>query len=321
MALELDGISHHPVLYHEILQFLRPAQGGRYVDCTLGAGGHAWGILEKSSPDGLLLGLELDPQALEVARQRLKPFAERATLVLTSYVTLSEQLDNLGWRAVDGILLDLGVSSMQLDTPERGFSLLADGPLDMRFDPAAQLSAFDLVNELQVDELADLIYRFGEEPGARRIARAIAQSRPVRTTLELADIIRRAVEKAPSRQRTRMRIHPATRTFQALRMAVNHELESLERVLPQAVDRLAEGGRLAVIAFHSLEDRIVKQFFRQESRDCICPPRQPYCTCGHKASIEQVTPHPIRPSAGEVDRNPRARSARLRVAQKLSGGL
>lgn len=320
MASELAGVSHQPVLYNEVIQYLRPGQGGRYVDCTLGAGGHAWGILEKSSPDGLLLGLELDSQALDIARRRLKPFAERATLLMTSYVTLSEQLNNLGWQAVDGILLDLGVSSMQLDTPERGFSLIADGPLDMRFDLAAQVTAFDLVNELPVDELADLIYRFGEEPHARRIARAIEQSRPISSTRELAEIIRRAVERTSARQRTGMRIHPATRAFQALRIAVNHELESLERVLPQAVERLAKGGRLAVIAFHSLEDRIVKQFFRQESRDCICPPRQPYCTCGHKASIDQVTPHPIRPSAGEVDRNPRARSARLRVAQKLPGG-
>lgn len=321
MASLLDDAPHRPVLYNEILHFLQPERGGRYVDCTLGAGGHAWGILEHSSPDGVLLGLEVDPLALDIARKRLKPFGRRAYLVQESYVTLGEQLDNLGWFAVDGILLDLGVSSMQLDIPERGFSFLVNGPLDMRFDSEAPIKAYDLVNGLSVDELTATIYRFGEEPHARRIAQAIVQSRPVSSTLELAEIVRRAVQSKGSRSPQKRRIHPATRTFQALRIAVNHELESLEKVLPQAINRLAEGGRLAVIAFHSLEDRIVKQTFRQESKGCICPSRQPFCTCGHKAVIVQVTPHPIQPAEGDIQRNPRGRSAKLRVVEKLPASM
>ncbi|MCC7128954.1 MAG: 16S rRNA (cytosine(1402)-N(4))-methyltransferase [Anaerolineae bacterium UTCFX2] len=321
MTSLLDDAPHRPVLYNEIIQFLQPKPGGRYVDCTLGAGGHAWGILEHSSPDGVLLGLEVDPLALDIARQRLKLFEERVCLVQESYVTLSEQLDNLGWLTVDGILLDLGVSSMQLDIPERGFSFLMNGPLDMRFDPEAPVRAFDLVNGLSVDELADIIYRFSEEPHARRIARAIVQSRPVNSTFELAEIVKRTGQSSRSRGPVEKRTHSATRTFQALRIAVNHELESLEKVLPQAINRLAEGGRLAVIAFHSLEDRIVKQTFRQESKGCICPPRQPFCTCGHKASIAQITPRPIRPTEGEIRCNPRGRSARLRVVEKLPASM
>ncbi|GAP14284.1 16S rRNA (cytosine(1402)-N(4))-methyltransferase [Longilinea arvoryzae] len=306
-----DNTPHLPVLYQEIIHALRPHSPGRYVDATVGAGGHALGILQDSSPEGLLLGLDLDPQALEIASRRLSAFESRVTLRQVSYTTLQRQLADLGWNAVDGIVIDLGVSSMQIDTPERGFSFLADGPLDMRFSPDQPTSAADLINTLPETELADLIYRYGEERASRRIARAIVQARPLHTTAQLAEVILRASGGR------RGRIHPATRTFQALRIAVNHELDALEEFLPQAVQSLAPGGRLAVISFHSLEDRIVKQYFRLESRDCICPPDQPVCTCGHKASLVEVNRHPIEATAEEASRNPRARSAKLRIVEKL----
>lgn len=303
---------HLPVLYQEIIHALSPHSPGRYVDATVGAGGHAWGILNASHPQGLLLGLDLDPQALEIASQRLSAFESRVTLRQASYTTLTHQLADLGWESVDGIVIDLGVSSMQIDTPERGFSFLADGPLDMRFSPQQPTSAADLVNTLPENDLADLIYRYGEEKLSRRIARAIVQARPLHTTADLAELVLRA---AGGR---RGRIHPATRTFQALRIAVNQELQAVEEFLPQAIQALAPGGRLAVISFHSLEDRIVKQYFRQESRDCICPPDQPVCTCGHKASVLDLTRHPIEATSEEASTNPRARSAKLRIVEKLA---
>ncbi|MEJ5202700.1 MAG: 16S rRNA (cytosine(1402)-N(4))-methyltransferase RsmH [Anaerolineales bacterium] len=302
---------HQPVLYQEIITALRPKSPGCYVDATVGAGGHAWGLLQESSPAGHLLGLDVDPQALALASQRLAVFGDRVILIQASYTTLTEQLQHLGWEKVDGIVLDLGVSSMQLDTPQRGFSFRVDGPLDMRFYPGQTLSAAKLVNELPEEELADIIWRYGEERNARRIARAICQARPLQTTSELADVILKVSGRRTSR------IHPATRTFQALRIAVNQELNALKEVLPQAVAVLAPGGRLAVISFHSLEDRIVKRFFLQESQNCICPPRQPMCTCGHHATIKIITRRPLVASVEEIQKNPRARSARLRVAEKL----
>jgi len=308
-----EQLPHDPVLYQEILLALQPHQAGRYIDCTLGAGGHAWGILEFSSPDGLLLGMDVDPQALAVARERLASFGNRAIILMSSYTRLSEQLQAIGWDEVDGILLDLGASSMQFDTPERGFSFQADAPLDMRFDPQNPVSAGDLVNNLAEQDLANLIFRYGEERKSRQIARAIIKARPVKTTRQLADVISRA---NPARGQGH-HLHPATRTFQALRIAVNHELEAVESVLPQAVTALKSGGRLAVIAFHSLEDRIVKQYFRQEAKDCICPPRQPICTGGHRASVVEIDRSPIRPQESEIHTNPRSRSALLRVVEKI----
>ncbi len=281
------------------------------MDATVGAGGHAWGILDASRPGGQLLGLDLDPQALALAAQRLAEFSGRFTLVQASYITLPEQLRKLGWPAVQGIVLDLGVSSMQVDTAARGFSFAKDGPLDMRFGPSQATTAADLVNALGEPDLADLIWRFGEDRNSRRIARAIVAGRPFSTTLELA----KAIEKAVGRGRDHL--HPATRTFQALRIAVNEELQAVAQVLPAAASALAPGGRLAVIAFHSLEDRLVKQYFHLESRDCICPPEQPVCTCGHRASLHELTRHPLQPSEAEIAENPRARSARLRVVEKL----
>jgi len=302
--------AHQPVLYQEIIHALNPTSGGRYVDGTLGAGGHAAGLLAASDPGGQLLGLDVDPQAIELARRTLAPFGERARINLASYTSLAGQLEQLGWQAVDGILLDLGASSMQFDTAGRGFSFLADGPLDMRFDPSNPLTAAEIVNAWPEAELADVIYRYGEEPASRRIAQAIVRARPVNGTRELAEVI----EKVLGRRGPH---HPATQTFQALRIAVNDELGAIQSVLPEAVRALKAGGRLAVITFHSLEDRLVKEYFRLESRDCICPPRQPVCTCGHKASLREVTRRPVRPDVEEIHRNPRARSAKLRVAERL----
>lgn len=310
---ERAAASHQPVLYQQIIHALRPEGSGRYVDGTVGAGGHAYGILQASAPDGKLLGLDVDPHALDLARERLQEFGPRATLVRASYAGLAEQLDRLEWEEVQGVLLDLGLSSMQLDKPERGFSFRSDGPLDMRFDPDGPRTAADLINELPERELADLIYRFGEERASRAIARAAVDARPIHTTRELADLVAGVVRSRPGG------IHPATRTFQALRIAVNRELTVLAEALPRAIAALAPAGRLAVIAYHSLEDRIVKVTFRQESRDCICPPEIPVCECGHEASLQRITRKPIRPEASEIRRNPRARSARLRVAEKLPG--
>lgn len=307
-----EHIPHQPVLYNEIIHLLQPHRSGLYVDGTVGAGGHAWGILEACEPDGLLLGLDVDALALQIARKRLKQFGERAILVQSSFTNLSDQLNAMGWHQVDGVILDLGLSSMQLDNPERGFSFRNDALLDMRFDQENPVRAIDLVNNLPEAELADLLYTYGEERKSRRIARAIVQARPIETTQQLANVIAKVSVSRKSR------IHPATRTFQALRIEVNQELDALQKVLPQAIRSLKPSGRLAVISYHSLEDRIVKHFFRDESRDCICPPKQPVCDCGHKATIKRLSKRPIRPTDGEISENPRARSARLRVVEKLS---
>jgi len=302
--------AHQPVLYKEIIHALRPRNAGRYVDGTVGAGGHAAGLLAASGPTGSLLGLDVDPMAVDLAQRTLAPFGERACIKRASYTTLPQQAASLGWDAVDGILLDLGASSMQFDTAGRGFSFLQDGPLDMRFDPSQGLSAGDIVNSWSEAELADLIYRYGEEPASRRIARALVAARPVQGTHQLAGIIEKVLPRRGAH-------HPATRTFQALRIAVNNELEAVEQTLPMLIDLLRPGGRLAVIAFHSLEDRLVKETFHRESRDCLCPPRQPVCTCGHKAILTEINRRPITPSEDETRENPRARSAKLRVAERI----
>ena len=302
---------HQPVLYQEIIHALQPHSGGRYVDGTLGAGGHARGIVEACAPDGQLLGLDVDPQALAIARKTLAPYEPRIHLAQASYVTLSAQLQQLGWDAVDGIVLDLGASSMQFDTPERGFSFLQDAPLDMRFGPHAPQTAADLVNKLTERELADLIYQYGEDRDSRKIARAIVDKRPIHTTRELVA----AIESVSPRRGDR--VHPATRTFQALRIAVNEELASIEAVLPQAVTSLRSGGRLAVISFHSLEDRLVKDFFREQGRALKNPPYERIYEVERDAILKEVNRKPILPSEEETKNNPRARSAKLRIAEKL----
>ncbi len=303
--------AHHPVLYKEIVNALAPKNKGYYVDCTLGAGGHALGILQASQPEGKLLGFDLDSQALALARETLAPHERRTFLFQRSYAKLSETLQEIKWALVHGIVLDLGASSMQFDTAERGFSFRQDAPLDMRFGTDIAESAADIINTYSEAELAEIIFRYGEERASRRIAKAIIKKRPIYTTFELADLISTVIPRKGKR------VHPATRTFQALRIAVNDELGSIESVLPQAVESLAPGGRLAVISFHSLEDRLVKRYFRHQSKDCICPPRQPVCTCEHRASIKELSRKPILPTEEEIGLNPRARSAKLRIVEKI----
>jgi 16S rRNA (cytosine1402-N4)-methyltransferase len=301
---------HEPVLYQEIIHALQPHTPGLYIDGTVGAGGHAHGILEACAPGGRLLGMDIDPAALALARETLAPFGERVTLRRASYDTVLDAMHECGWQTVDGILLDLGVSSMQLDTQDRGFSFQGEAPLDMRFDPDSGMTAAELVNNAQEAELSDMLFEFGEEPMARRIAQLIVRARPVTTTTELAGLVKRAY-------RERQRVHPATRTFQALRIAVNDELGCLRRALPRAIEALRPGGRLAVISFHSLEDRIVKQYFREQGMDQINPPHTRLYETERMASIKEVQRKPIKPSEAEVRLNPRARSARLRVAEKV----
>jgi 16S rRNA (cytosine1402-N4)-methyltransferase len=303
---------HQAVLLQEVIEALQPHPGGIYLDATVGAGGHATALLQASAPDGQLFGLDQDKSALEIAEHQLAQFGHRVHLFHANFDRLAEVVKTHQIPKADGILLDLGVSSMQLDQPERGFSFQADGPLDMRMDATTGPTAADLVNRLPEDELANLIYRYGEERQSRRIARAIVKARPIERTVELARIVARA---SGAGQPSRAKIHPATRTFQALRIATNDELGALERALPQAIECLKRGGRLAVISFHSLEDRIVKNYFKQESQDCICPPEQPVCTCRHKATIDIITKRPITASLDEIDANPRARSAKLRVVE------
>ncbi len=307
-----DRRSHQPVLYHEVLEILSPEAGGIYLDGTLGAGGHALGILKASTPDGRLLGLDVDPEALAIAEERLSAFGDRAVIKQASYRLAPEILEELGWPPVNGILLDLGVSSMQIDRPERGFSFMSEGPLDMRFNPKTGRSAADLVNTLGEAQIAEILWAFGEERYARRIARAIIKARPIHTTQALVRVVKEAVPGYSGP------IHPATRTFQALRIATNQELETVAAALPKLMGSLAPGGKIAVISFHSLEDRIVKQVFRRESKDCICPPEQPICTCEHVASLNIITKKPITASKAEIQQNPRSSSAKLRAAEKIT---
>ncbi len=306
-----DAEGHVPVLYHEVMEFMQPRPGGRYIDGTVGAGGHTLGLLERSAPDGQVLAFDRDQEAIAFARQRLAEFEGRVHFVNDSYSQMAEVAADMAFAPVDGVLLDLGLSSRQLADPQRGFSFLKEGPLDMRFDPAQPTTAAELLNTLPEQELADLIYRYGEEPHSRRLARLIVANRPLTTTKELADLI-------AGKARRRERIHPATRVFQALRIAVNQELELVEAGLKAAVSLLRPGGRLLVIAFHSLEDRIVKQFMRRLNQDCICPPQQPVCTCDAQASLRLVVRKAIKASAEEIAANPRSRSARLRVAERLA---
>lgn len=305
---------HVPVLFKELLDYLAPRRGGRYIDGTVGAGGHSEGLLEASAPDGRLLAFDRDEDALAFARERLAHYGERVTFIHESYGKMGAVAPEAGFNKVDGILLDLGLSSRQLHDPERGFSFLREGPLDMRFDQTTGTTASDLVNHLDASALADIFWRYGEERLSRKYARAIVDARPVTTTTQLAEI----VENAAPHYVRRKRIHPATQVFQALRIAVNGELDELEQGLPAAVELLRPGGRVAVISFHSLEDRYVKNYFRDLSRDCICPPRQPICTCDAQATVRLVSRKAIMPGDREVAQNPRSRSARLRVAEKLT---
>ncbi len=307
---------HVSVLFDEVLQWLAPLAEERFIDGTLGWGGHTLGLLQASAASGRVLSFDRDQLAIEQATKRLGEFSgllELATLVLASFDQMGSIAPDHGFDQVDGIVLDLGLSSMQMDTAERGFSFRFEAPLDMRFDQSHSTSAATLLNNLSVQELSDIFWRYGEERRSRQLAKIVTDNRPIYTTTELADLISR---HTPSKLRKRG-IHPATQIFQALRIAVNDELGALERVLPQAVKLLKPGGRLAVISFHSLEDRIVKRAFRDYATDCICPPQQPICTCDHRAVVTLPKRKAIKASAEEIARNPRSRSARLRIAEKI----
>ncbi|MFZ5864140.1 MAG: 16S rRNA (cytosine(1402)-N(4))-methyltransferase RsmH [Nitrospirota bacterium] len=306
---------HHPVMVHEVVQWLACAPGRRMADLTVGLGGHAAAILDACAPDGLLVGLDRDEDALAIARTRLP--ADRARLHHADARALPDVLAREGWERVDGVLLDLGVSSLQLDTPERGFSFQADGPLDMRMNRRNPLTAAVIVNEWDEDALADLLREYGEERWAGRIAAAIARARDVRPltgTKDLADLV---VGALPAKFRA-PHPHPATRTFQALRIAVNRELEDLAPTLEAARGCLTVGGRLVVLSFHSLEDRIVKQTFRRWEGACVCPPGLPVCGCGRVRRARVLTARPVVADPDEIERNPRARSAKLRAVERAA---
>lgn len=302
-------VQHVPVLLAPVVRLLDPKPGEVYFDGTAGYGGHAAAVAERIAPDGYLVLVDRDHKAIHTLNERFSQ-NERVSIMRRDYLSAIEQLLREG-RLVDMVLLDLGVSSPQLDNAERGFSFQTEAPLDMRMDQSQSPSAAEVVNSMKESDLADVIYRNGQERYSRRIAAAIVRQRPISTTTELAQIVERAVGG-----RKGSKIHPATKTFQALRIYVNQELEQLQRALPQIVRLLRPGGRLAVISFHSLEDGIVKDFINRESKDCICPPKQPVCTCDHVASLKKLTTKPI--TGTEDAFNPRARSAKLRAAVKIN---
>ncbi len=311
MNLEMSVSTHIPVLLQETIEALAVQPGGRYIDCTLGGGGHAAAILDQSSPGGQLLGIDADPEAIKIARARLEAYSGSALLINDNFVNLQAICFKYDFFPVHGILFDLGLSSLQLNDSSRGFSFQHDAPLDMRLSPSQEVTAADIINTYSETELAHLIKTYGEEGYSHQIARHIGQQRPIKTTLQLARTIERAIGSR------RGRIHPATRTFQALRIAVNRELEHLEATLKRAINLLGFEGRLVVISYHSLEDRIVKQFMHQEKKGCICPPGTPSCVCRHTACLRLITKKVITPSPAEVQLNPRSRSAKLRVAERI----
>ncbi len=308
LGLELH---HTPVMVPEVLDALNVQPGGRYLDATLGEGGHTDSVLQRAEPGGQVLGMDADHEAVQVAAGRLARWKESFLAVNANFRTLRATALKHDFVPVHGVLFDLGVSSLQLDIEARGFSFRRPDPLDMRFSLDQKVSAADIVNRFSEYDLADVIYRLGEERASRRIAAAIVRSRPVKTSLELANIIERVSPRRGSR------INPATKTFQALRIAVNDELGALESALEQAVSVLGQGGRITVISYHSLEDRIVKNFIRRETSDCVCPPGTPVCRCDHKATLRAVTKSPLAPTEEEVRDNPRSRSAKMRVAERI----
>jgi len=307
------GAAHVSVMMGEVVEWLRPRPGARLVDATIGFGGHAAALLS-AAPDSNLLGLDRDPAALAGARDHLRTEEDRVDLRQANFVEAGAILAEKGWDGVDAVLLDLGVSSLQLDSAERGFAFQREGPLDMRMDPSGPLTAAEMVNHWPEARLARLLAEYGEERRARAVAGAIVRARPLGTTAELATVVSGVLGAG------RARLHPATRTFQALRIAVNDELGGLDRFLADGYALLRPGGRLAVLSYHSLEDRRVKAAFRRWAADCLCPPGLVLCACGWTAKVHLLTRRPIRPGAAEVARNPRARSARLRVVERLGAG-
>lgn len=312
----MEPFAHYSVMAAEVLQYLAPRSGGVYLDGTLGGGGHSELILEASGPDGLVYGIDRDPAALAAAGRRLERFGNRFRPLRGAFGDLAALLSGHGVTAIDGLVLDLGVSSPQLDHAERGFSFRADGPLDMRMDPTYGETAADLVNRLSERELEQAIKEYGEERWARKIAQRIVvarQDRPFETTRQLAELVERTIPRRFQEDR----IHPATRTFQGLRILVNNELEQLEQGLQAAIDLIRPGGRLVVISFHSLEDRIVKQRLRDAASGCRCPRQLPQCVCGQRPLLRVLTSRPVMAGGAELAENPRSRSAKLRAAERL----
>jgi len=310
------GYAHLPVMMGEVIEYLECRKGGIYLDGTLGGGGHGEAILKASAPDGVLIGIDRDGAAIRQAETTLKAYGKRAVLIRADFGDIKEVVAGAGYTNVDGILLDLGVSSYQLDEGARGFSFRSDAPLDMRMDRRGSVTAYDIVNSLGLDELAGIIRRYGEERFSMRIAKAIIRARevkPVETTGELAGLISGAIP----RRFHGTRIDPATRTFQAIRIAVNNELEALRRGLAEGMDVLGSGGRMVVISYHSLEDRIVKKVFREGASPCVCPRDFPRCVCGKSPKVKLLTCRVIKAGVPEVTGNPRARSAKLRAIQKI----
>ena len=308
----MAAFTHIPVLVKETVQALGVQPGGRYIDCTLGGGGHAAAILEHSSPGGQLLGIDADPEAIKIAEAKLQAYRDSSLLINENFVNLQAICIKYDFYPVHGILFDLGLSSIQLNGNGRGFSFQHNAPLDMRLSPSQEITAADIVNTSSEAELAHIIETYGEEAYSHQIARRIVQERPIETSFQLVRAIKRAIGGR------RGRIHPATKTFQALRIAVNHELDHLEAALKQAINLLGFEGRLVVISYNSLEDRIVKQLMQRESKDCICPPGTPTCICGHTACLRLINRKVVTPSPTEVQLNPRSRSAKLRAAERIT---
>ena len=298
---------HIPVLLKEVIEAIKVKPGGQYIDCTLGGGGHSAAILEQG---GKVLGIDIDPQAIELARERLHPYGKEAILINDSYENLEEICNRTGFHCTEGVLFDLGMSSLQLDDTNRGFSFQHEAPLNMCYNPSQEITAATIVNTFPQKELADIIKRYGEDRRGNEIAKSIVAKRPLNTTFDLATAVTRVIGN-------RGKIHPATKTFQALRIVVNRELERLKIALKQALNILEEGGRIVVISYHSLEDRMVKNFFRMESQNCLCPPRTPVCICSHHATLKLITRRVITPTHAEVLANPRSRSAKMRAAERI----
>tara|TARA_B110000014_G_scaffold264118_1_gene263458 strand:+ start:1444 stop:2421 length:978 start_codon:yes stop_codon:yes gene_type:complete len=311
LILEDLGIHHKPVMIPEILKMLNVLPGGRFVDATLGESGHAKSILKASDPGGEILGIDADHEAIEVSKNRLTSFSNRTTIVNDNFKNIKRICMKENFIPCHGILFDLGVSSLQLDTEKRGFSFKRHDPLDMRFSFEQKLSAKDIINTFSEKELADIIFDFGEDRKARKIAEIIVNNRPLEFADELAELIKKGIKS------NNYKIHPATKTFQAIRIYINEELSSLHKALDQSLDILGEGGRIAVISYHSLEDRIVKNFFKKESKYCICLPNIPKCECNHKPKIKIITKKPVVASINELQDNRRSRSAKLRVAERI----
>jgi len=315
-VVEITKPSHQPVLSEEVVSYLITRPEGVYVDATLGMGGHTKSILDHTRSRCLVIGLDVDEEAISISRERLSAYNGHVIYRNSNFSDIDKVLDSLDIREVDGIIADLGMSSFQIESSERGFSFMREEPLDMRMDPRLRFTAYDLVNEMTLDEISRVLRMYGEEKWSRRIAKRIVETRkesPIKTSAELAGVVSLAIP----RKFHPARIHPATKTFQALRIAVNNELENIEAFIGRAVSRLRVGGRLVIISFHSLEDRLVKSSFLRMASPCICPPGMPECGCGKKKVLDIITRTPVIPADEEISNNPRARSAKLRVGERV----